>query len=498
MRSRVIASASGKRVSGLLQITVLSCIGLNNTALAQADILEDTNAGVLVSSAEEGRLPELHTLLGMALVNDSDLSRQRYELLATEQEVDMAWSRLKPHVTLGGAYTYQESDNYYTDNPDYDPGSEVVNNDYEARYEGQTRDRNWQVSLSQPLFSIESWRKVDEADAQVEASRLEVAVGESELAMSVVDAYLGSFLSSRKVALLDSKRKSLELQLKQAKRSYELGIGDRLNVLEARSRLDQSVADRVKAENELENSLGELERLTGVRAEFGDVLGDLRALSLPKVEGGADDWLTRVTNNLEVKLAAQELKIARANISTRRAGHYPEVTLNMSYSDRDSNDPYRESTDAQASVQFELPLYEGGYTSANVRQGEYAVKASESTLTNARRLARQRIRESLRNIQGGLQQLAALGESIDSSRLFLEAAEKGEQLGLRDLVDVLDARAELYDLRIQYVDGLRQYLFSRLELEVAVGDLDTGDLTKVVGLLNSLVAGSGHIDGSQA
>lgn len=480
--SRVVARGHRWQMAGILSAGCMLA-----SAVAGADTLPEALAAQPAApQAASASLPALPQLFGLALRNDSDLASQRYDLQATEQEVDKAWSQLKPQVNASGSYTYQKSDNYYTDNPSYDPGNERVDNDYEARYEGQTRDTAWQLNLSQPLFSLERWRGVDEAEAEVEASRLQVAVGESELAMSVSEAYLNAFLASRKVALLDSKRESLELQVRQASRSYELGVGDRLNVLEARSRLDQSVAERVQAENELDNALGELERLTGQRPTFGGTLGDLRSVDLPDVEGSPDDWLSRIPDNLEVKLADRQVSVAEANTSTRRSGYYPEVNLNLSYSDRSSNDPYRESVDSRASVQLEMPLYRGGYTSANVRQGELSVLSSEATLTNARRLARQKVRESLRNIHGSLRQLSALGESIDSSRLFLEAAEKGEQLGLRDLVDVLDARAELFDLRIQYIDSVRQYLFDRLQLEVAVGDLGTDDLAHVMGTLQAL------------
>lgn len=431
-------------------------------------------------------LPRLPELFVLALENDSDLASQRYELQATEEEVDKAWSQLKPQVSASGGYSYQESDNYYTNNPDYDPSNEFRSSDDEARYEGQTRDVNWQVSLSQPLFSVERWRGVDKAESQVEAARLQVAVGENKLAMSLVEAYLNAFLASRKVGLLEAKRESLALQHRQASRSYELGVGDRLNVLESQSRLDQAVADRIQAENELEDALGELERLTGQRLAFGQSLGDLRSVELAEVAGNVDEWLPRTADNLEVVLASRRLGLAEADTDVRRGGYYPEVSLNLSYSDRDSNDPYRVSQDGRASVQLELPIYRGGYTSANVRQGELSSLAREASLTNARRLARQQVRESLRNIAGSRRQLNALGRSIDSSRLFLEAAEKGEQLGLRDLVDVLDARAELYDLRIQYVDTVREYLLERLKLEVAVGDLGSDDLVRTMVTLQAM------------
>ena len=85
-----------------------------------------------------------------------------------------------------------------------------------------------------------------------------------------------------------------------------------------------------------------------------------------------------------------------------------------------------------------------------------------------------------------MRQLEALRQSIQSSELFLEAAERGEQLGLRDLVDVLDARASLYDQRIQYVDTIGSYALDLLALQSAVGGLGSDDLASIMSLLASM------------
>lgn len=445
-------------------------------------------------SESPAALPSLPGLFALALDNDADLSSQRYDMQATAQQVPQAQAGLLPKIDASAGYTYQDSDNYYTGNPDFDPSNELTNPDNETRYEGRTRDTSWQVQLTQPLFSLERWRQVDKAEAQRDAAELKVAVAERDLALQVAEAYLDAFLASRKLGLLDSKREALALQVNQAQRSYDLGIGDRINLLESQSRRDQAVADQIRAENELNNALSDLQRLTGRLPEFGGVgLGDLSTVKVDSDWGDLEGWLTRTPANVEVRLAEQQQQIAQEDTQVRRAGHYPELNLNLSYADRGSNDPFRESETATAGLQLNVPIYQGGYTVARVRQGELSVLASEAAYMNTLNLARQEVRKRLRSLNGDVRQVEALKRSIESSRLFLEAAEKGEQLGLRDLVDVLDARAELYDLRIQFVEVVRQYLLDTLSLEAAVGELDTQDLTEVMSLLSRLTGQSDYV-----
>ncbi|EPC03102.1 hypothetical protein L861_22595 [Litchfieldella anticariensis FP35 = DSM 16096] len=458
----------------------------------------EENASIAISATGEASLPQqedsrrmlpsLPGLLALALENDAGLRRQRFEMQATRQEIPKAQAGLKPQLSASYSYLYQNSSNIYTENPE----NYAQNDLYDERVSGELTENYWQVQLTQPLFSLERWRRIDQAEVQVTAARLRLAAAEQDLALQVIEAYLNAYLASHKLGLLESKREALVLKSRQAQRAFELGVGDRINLLEAQSRLDQAMSDQVQAENDLDNALSVLERLTGVLPDLhGYSLHDLQRVAIEADWGEPDVWLGRTAGNLQVLLAEQELRIAEADTSVRRAGYYPEVNLNLSYGDRDSSDQLRASEDTRTSIEVQVPIYRGGYTSANVRQGELTVSAGRAAISNERRLAQQEVRQYLRGLNGEVRQLEALKHSIESSELFLEAAEKGERLGLRDLVDVLDARADLYDLRIQFVETIGQYLFARLSLEAAVGELETSDLQDAMELLNSITGMKG-------
>ncbi|OWV29167.1 TolC family outer membrane protein [Halomonas campaniensis] len=471
-----------------LSALALTITLLSQSALAQSDVPADQQAlseleALANSESTSQTLPSLPDLFSRALRHDADLSRQRYELDATREEVPMARSQLLPQVSASGGYLWQDSSNSQT--------VDELNLTGDAPRPAEIDETYYQVQLQQPLFSLERWRKMDVANAQVSAAELQLAVVEQELALQVSEAYIKAYLASQRLGLLESQQASLELQVRQASRAFDLGVGNRVDLLEAQSRYDQAVSDAVEAENELDNALSELERLTGVTPRFQrSAPGELTTVTLNGDIGNPDEWIPRTSQNLRVLLAQEEQQVAQANTSVRRSGYYPEVNLTLSYSDRQSEDYLRESEDYRANVEVSVPIYRGGYTNASVRQGEKRIEAGLAALDNERNLAIQEVRQRIRALNGGERRLEALNQAISSSQLFLEAAEKGEQLGLRDLVDVLDARASLYDQRIQYVDTVGNYALDMLSLHTAVGSLESDDLNRIMSLLASLSTSS--------
>ena len=472
-----------KRVAGSL--LTLGCLTMTLAAAAQVDLPAGDQAMAELASLDESPsaptapLPSLPALFDQALRHDTYLSQQRYELDATHQEIPMAQARLKPELSASGGYLWQDSTNIQTVG-DSDLGQP-------ATRPGEFDEHWWSLQLRQPLFSLERWRQVNLAESQVSAAELDVALVERDLALSVSEAYINAYLASRTLGLLEAQQELLELQVRQAQRAFDLGIGDRINLLEAQSRFDQAIADAVQAENDLDDALSELERLTGSIPDFSDrQLGELRVNKISQNFATEEELLELVGNNLDVLRALAEQEIASSDTQVRKSGYFPEVNLNLSYNDRTSDDHLRQSEDYTASVEVSVPLYRGGYTVASVRQGELRTQATREGIANARNLATQEVRQRLRAINGGLRRMEALEQAINSSQLFLEAAERGEQLGLRDLVDVLDARANLYDQRIQFVDAMGRYLIDRLALQSAVGELGSQELASVTTLLLSV------------
>ncbi|MCX2522745.1 TolC family protein [Larsenimonas rhizosphaerae] len=443
--------------------------------------------------ADEATVPSLPALLARALAYDAGLESQRLRARAQGKEVPKAWAALLPRLDVTYARSYTDSDNYYSEggsvscsnNPR--TGALIGGEDLEMRCRGYSADTRRQLTLSQTLFSLEQFRQVQKADAQRDAAVLQVAVAERDLALETAEAYMNALFASRHIALLDGKRTALTLQVTQAQRAYELGIGDRIDLLAARARRDQSEADRVAARNDYDDALSTLTRLTGTIPDFTrfslNALTDVEFADAPALA----TLTPLIADNPEVQLAQLQGRIAAAEHDVRQAGYAPEVSLSLSWSDQNSDDPYQDRTDRRVALQAQMNLFQGGYTLADTRQGELLARASRFEAQDARRRALEQLTTRHRRISSDISRLKALRRAIYSSTLYLDAADKGAALGLRDLVDVLDARAEVFQQRIHFMEAFRQLVMDHLHLQAAMGRLNTRALGEVMVLIGDVV-----------
>ncbi|MFO0725274.1 MAG: TolC family protein [Myxococcota bacterium] len=162
-------------------------------------------------------------------------------------------------------------------------------------------------------------------------------------------------------------------------------------------------------------------------------------------------------------------RIVEANISIRRADHYPVVALNGSYTritrrpDRLFSDP---TQDFYGSVGLSLSwnVFTGGAISANVEEGEIELGRANANYADLERAVKAEV----------LDRLERLKILLSVHRLGLAAAESAARA--RQLVD---ARAkeggasslELRDAELRYTQATLQAIEGRIDIEVGRAEL---------------------------
>jgi len=429
----------------------------------------------IVQGAEQGFAETFKA----AVDHDPQFKRAYWTHQSELEESELGFSALLPDVRLSASYQYEDSDNIYTD-PEglYEPG--------EARSSGKLVDSYFRVTLRQPLYNAAAYEAYKRSKVTVEASGYRYQRSEQELIYRVTERYLQVLLSAQQVFLNQQKLDALELKMDQAQRARELGVGDQLQVLHVKSNRDLARSDLLQAKSQLNDAQTLLNNLTGTEVNLpADWVESSDTISPDFLAGTEEDWLQNVINNFSVKDAQARIIQERHNLASSKGEHKPTLNFSLSYLDRESEDEFRSRKDAIAAIELSVPLYSGGGTQASVRKARAKLKASEAEYGYVVAEKEQQIKLSYNRMISFKDRLLALAESRESSKGFLEAAERELSLNVSDQANVLDARTQLVDTRLQIAQTLNDYLLSDLILRLEAGQLNQNRLRDYDQLFNS-------------
>ncbi len=414
---------------------------------------------------------------------DPQLERAYWTLQAEKEEANQGLAQLLPSIGLSASYQYEDSDNIYTDADNlnyYDPDQE--------RSSGQLVDTFWRVNLRQPLLNYPAYENYLQSKAIALGAEYRYLRAEQELIYRVADRFIKVLLAAQQVYLNQQKLDALELKRVQAIRAQQLGIGDQLEVLYVNSNRDLAHTDLIQAQSALIDAKTLLANVTGYDVKFPEHwIGSSNTVTPTLQTGTEEEWLSAALNNMSVKAAQARIEQEKHNLAARKGEHYPTLDLNLSYLDRKSEDDFRTRQDAIAALEFRVPIYSGGQTSSNIRKARARLHASESELDYVTKEKQQQIKLSYNRLKSFKERLLALAESRESSRGYLDAAERQLSLDLNDQVNVLDARTQFVDTKLKIAQTLNDYLLSDLTLRLESGLLDKQRLLQYDELFNSAI-----------
>ena len=418
--------------------------------------------------SEAGLTQNLSDIYQLALQADTELQIAESNYLSALEAVPFARSVNRPQVSLGSHLSYRQSDSSTTGN-------------------NTNESIGYSVNLSQSLYDKESDSNIAAAEAGLEAEFARLQEARQSLVLRVAESYFDILAAQDDVEFAYAERRSIERQLEQAQKRFEVGLIAITDVHEAQARFDSAEAQAILAENIVENSIQGMRVIIGVRPSSQlRVIGDRLELSLPN-PADADSWVSLAEgNNLALRASQAQLRAARQERRKQATSQYPTVDLNASFSDASVNDDllndYRQN-DISVGVELNMPLFTGGRIDAERSRAEADYRSAQNSLLLQTRLTTQLVRNSYLGVVSGISQVNALKQALDSSNIALQATRAGFDVGTRTSVDVLISLRETYSARRDYARARYDYLTNSLKLKQAAGILEEKDLADIDGWL---------------
>ncbi len=337
----------------------------------------------------------------------------------------------------------------------------------------------WQAEVRQPVFDAESWFDFTSAKASVTEAERAFASEQQLLIVRVVEAYLNVLRAQDLLESTMAEEAAVKRQLEQVQQRFDVGLVAITDVLEAQAVYDNTVVRRIQADADQDIFFESLRTLTGRSYSQLNRISETLPIVDPDPQN-EDEWVdTALQSNLNIQSAQAQVLAAERSLKARRSGHLPTIDVSVTESHFVTGGlnflgDTTNTTTYAASIN--VPIYQGGLTSARAREARALADQSRQFLLDQQLTVTRNTRSLFRAVATDVVRVRARLRSIRSTESALEAVETGYEVGTRNIVDVLQAQQRLYLSEFDYADSRYNYMGNFLLLKRAVGTLEEADL----------------------
>ncbi|MBC8012720.1 MAG: TolC family outer membrane protein [Methyloceanibacter sp.] len=416
----------------------------------------------------------LEQALADAYLINPVLNAERARLRATDEQVALAKSGLRPFVSGSADW------NYVNQNSERAGGGGGGGNAIDLGSGGLTTDgvttpHGYSVQLSQPLFEgFQNLNAIRQAKSTVQAAREALRSVEQTVLLDAATAYVNVVRDQAIVRLRENDVSVLAEQLKATKDRFDVGEVTRTDVAQAEARRSEALATLAAAQANLKTSRAAYEQIIGHPPENLVTPASIRHL-LPS------------SINEAMTLGDGENPIILASVYNEEASLYtvqqimgellPEVTLEAQYEKRfDQSQSLKELETTTVTGRVNVPFYQGGGVSARVRQAKETNNQLKREVEDSRLRVHADVIANWGILQSSGPAISSAESAVAANKIALTGVREEEKVGQRTTLDVLDAQRELLNSQIGLVTALRDRVVAEYSLYAAIGRMDAQTL----------------------
>jgi outer membrane protein, protease secretion system len=344
---------------------------------------------------------------------------------------------------------------------------------------------NANITLRQPLFRPYLLFNLQQANATVEAAEATLAQGEQDMAVRVSSAYFEALMAQDQLSFVTAQVDAYKGQVNQSTKAFEVGLGSRTDIDEARARYDLAIAQQLEADQNTRTTRHQLEALINEPVTaLAPLIPENLLLEQPQ-PNVLEEWIeVAESSNSNLKSLKARVEAAGREIAKSRSGHMPTVDFVLQRTLGDSDNPYSGNTNMgysnnQVGLQVSLPIFSGGYTSALTYQAIAEQERERMRLDAARREVEIKVRKEFQSVSEGILKVRAYEQAEKSSEQLVLSSKKGIQAGIRSSIDLLNAQQQLMNARRDLAQARYAYILSKIRLLGLVNGITEETLVRI-------------------
>lgn len=396
--------------------------------------------------------------IGLLLQNNPRIEERRAALRRAQQDVNSAFSAFYPQVSATGS-----------------AGGELVSNPTTRL----TNDDNEIVRFNALGFEIRqniynggaTFNRVDSARLTRDSSALVLDSTVHEVMLQGITAYLDVLRLNELIRVSRARERTIKQQLDLETERVERGAGIEVDVLQAKSRLQLAIEQRVDLEGQLRQAVAVYIQVFEREPDITRMRLEPSPLDLvpPSVE---DALYTSREENPQVRGLEYVVRSLRAGIEASRAGYMPTIDV-VGRWDHESNVGGTRDVTKEMAVLLELnwDLFSGFATDADVRRSQELYLEAIAVTEQARLEIERRVRASWTKLQNTRERKELLLNAVSIAQEVFSARQKLRAAGKETSLNVLDAESEVFQAEQNLIRADYDARIAVFELAQAMGIL---------------------------
>lgn len=418
-----------------------------------------------------------------AIESDATLAGQRFRYRADQQRIVQSRSSLRPQVGFNGRYGLNRDEIAVLD--EVDQTDNYLSN-------------NIALSVSQALYNRAARKGLDKSKGEVQLSALQLNDARQSVALRVSVAYFDVLAAQDNLEVARSEMSAISRQLDLAREMLDVGLGTKTDLFDTEARFKLAEVSEIDALNAIEDALRSLEAITGSKPGELALLNDDAPVSSAD-PADAEYWVSLgLARSLSILQADQNAEIARLQTEVDRYQRSPVVNLVYNDGRSDREGPSNDASRRDLSLQFNVPIYQGGAISSRTEEAHLRYQAAQEDAKQARRETERQIRNAFLDVDSNARRIEALLQAVAASESAVQARQEGFAAGISTNLDVLDAQRDLFAARRDYLRARYDHIIDLLELERAAGSLEDENIARINQWLSRDDGASIESDSSQS
>ncbi len=396
---------------------------------------------------------ELNPTVEDAVLHNPEFRSQLKELRSIRADLTGAEGSWYPKIDLSAGIGYEEVDNQTIDNTG----------------DGLTR-RETAVRITENLFEgFGTVNEIERQERRMEAQAYATEAMANQVAMDMTEAYLNLLTQQKLLNLAEENVATHERLLDQITQRFDAGIGNQVEVDQAKARTSLARSNLSAAKNNYEDTLSRFQRVLG-RQPDSALVEPTKALEIPQTVEEAIN--IALIEHPTLRSANADIAEAQAQYDASSRTFYPRVDLEVLKTwDHNLAGVEGHNEDFQAMIRMRYNLYNGGKDKAERSRTSSALHQATEIRNNSRRQTLENIRYAWNAYQYVGEQLKYVQEHMDLTLDTLTGYRQQFSLGRRSLLDLLNTEDEYINAQRSMTESQNEYRIAQYRILNGMGTL---------------------------